>query len=321
MALTTIRRRVRKDPLGHAALNTLRYYIGGTGFGVLETLGSREHDDTGAHNALEIPRTVGRVLYSAGYTSGTFNSRLSSVASAATGIVTATLAGSEFTDPLMAPVACPLTNGDTRPCIATCEVVSSTSVKTRLYKLTSVLHPAAGAANVWAAYDGGFSLAVHGLATLSTSAMAQTTQWQRRTVVSDTAAGWNSMVGNLGLARELALVEHTTAGEHDAVEVCRDYGGVFWDGVKYDTTLGSTFTGASLVSTGICEVTCAYTFASAADMLPFITPKPSSNLDILVVNPDPTTDRKFRTYGFRYDVSAHTWALADVDFTAVVYGA
>lgn len=317
MALTTIRRRVRKDPLGPVSLNTLRYYIGGTGFGVLETLGSREHDDTGAHNALEIPRTVGRVLYSAGYTSGTFNSRLSSVASAATGVITATLAGSEFTDPLMAPVACPLTNGDTRPCIATCEVVSSTSVKTRLYKLTSAL----GAGNAWAAYDGGFSLAVHGLATLTASAMAQTTQWKRRTVVSDAAAGWNSMVGNLGLARELALVEHTTAGEHDAVEVCRDYGGVFWDGVKYDTTTGSTFTGAALVSTGICEVTCAYTFASAADMLPFITPKPSSNLDILVVNPDPTTDRKFRTYGFRYDVSAHTWALADVDFTAVVYGA
>jgi hypothetical protein len=292
----------------------LRYYVGG----ILDRLNHREHDADGAHNALEIPRTVGRVLYSAGYTSGTFNSRLSSVANPAVGTVTATLAGGgEFTSPYMLPMACPLTAGDTRPCVAAVEVVSSTSVSVRLRKLTSAL----GAGNAWAAYDGGFSLAVHGSPLELASTMTGLTQWKRKNVISEAAHGWNAIVEDLGIARRNAVAEHTTAGEHDAVEVCRDYGGVFWDGVKYDTTTGSTFTGAALVSTGICEVTCAYTFASTSTMAVFLNPNPASATDLLIVNPDPVSDRKFRTYCFKYDFGALTWALYDGDFSACVYGA
>jgi hypothetical protein len=295
----------------------LRYYVGG----ILDRLNHREHDADGAHNALEIPRTVGRVLYSAGYTTGTFNSRLSSVANPAVGTVTATLAGGgEFTSPYMLPMACPLTAGDTRPCVAAVEVVSSTSVKVRLRKLTSAL----GAGNTWAAYDGGFSLAMHGSPLELASTMAGMTQWKRKNVVSEAEHGWNAIVDGLGIARRNAVAEHTTAGEHDAVEVCRDHGRVYWDTAtaKYELVDdGGTFTNVDTVSTGISEVTCAYKFASTSTMAVFLNPNPASATDLLIVNPDPVSDRKFRTYCFKYDFGALTWALYDGDFSACVYGA
>lgn len=307
-------RRVRKDPLGHVSLNMLRVYVGG----VLNGLNAIEHDDNGFHNALEIPRTVGRVIYSAGYTTGTFNLRMSSVSSAATGVVTATVGSGELTSPYILASASPLTAGDNRPCLATCEVVSDTDVTVRLRKLTSAL----GAGNTWAAYDGSFALALHGSPFLHTSAMRGMSQFYRRKALTDSVSGWNAIVENLGTSRALALAEHTTAGEHDAVEVCRDVGHLSWDGVKYNIDPdGGTFTNVATISTGVSEVTCSYTFASTASMQVFITPTPSSSTSFWVINPDPVSTTKFRTYCFQYDFSAHTWALADGDFHAFVYGA
>lgn len=309
---TTLTPRVRKDPLGPIALNALR----GNSYVYLPRLAGAEHDTDGTHNAWEIPRTVGGVNYGGSYSAGaTFNSRLSSLASGSTGVVTLTLAANQFTMPRMLAQVSPRADGDVRPCIATAEMVSSTSVVVRLKKLSVAL----GVGNTWAAYDGTFSVALHGEGILTSAPLAATKQWYQQQVLTDGDTDWNAIVQNLGTLRKRALVEHGTNGAHVANVVARDVGWCDLSGTTYTLAQGTPL-GVSRVSAGVVDVTMKFTYGSTATMLAFPSVQATSNTQLWVINPIPQSTTVCRFHIFLFDAGAETWDHADAPFAFAVYG-
>lgn len=302
--------RVRKDPLGPFTMRTLAGNIS-----AVDVLAGTEHAVDGSHNALEVPRTVGTVLYSAGYSLGSFNSRLSSVSSGATGTVTCTLAAAQFYSPEMVPLIAPVADSDFRPIVACYEVVSATSVKVYLQKLTVSL----GTGNTWAAANASFGLALHTLPGLAASPLTPSRQWYRTDPLTDGTDDWSGLVRSAGTLRALQTAEHSAGGSHSVREVARHVGFFSWGGASYTQTEG-TFSSVSRVSAGVVDVTCGRTFVSANAMTGFPEAHPASNVELWVANPAPQSTTVCRVHLFKYDSTAHTWGYADGDFSLAVFG-
>lgn len=308
--------RVRKDPLGPVTFNQLARNIE-----AVQALAATEHDAAGLHNALEVPRIMGRSVWGgATYTDYLYSDTTyyTSSSNPAVGEVDFVTSSSGFTLPYVVPMAC-CCDEDVlnKPWMVNVELVSASSVKVYLSKLSSAL----GAGNAWAAADGSFSLALHSLPVATLPALSTITSKQRRGFLTEGVTDWNAIVAAQGSTRALALVEHDSSGNHDTSIIAREYAHVSYDsvGVKYDLTAGDV-SSVSRISQGICEVTTSRTFSATTSMAAFLEVLPASNVDLWVANYRVTSTTTLRVYLYQYDSASDVWNRADGDFFCAVYG-
>lgn len=308
--------RARKDALGPVTLNQLA-----ANTEAVQQLSLREHAADGTHNALEVPRALGRSVWGgASYTHYLYSDSAywTSNANPAVGQVDLTLDAAGFSYPYM-PVIASCCDEDVlnKPWMATVKVTSATSVSVYVSKLSSAL----GAGNTWAATDGSFSVALHSLPAAQAATLSALTPKQRRGFLTEGASDWNGLVTLQGGLRKLALTKHTSAGEHDDSLIAREYGYVTYDsgGVKYDLISGDVAS-VSRVSQGICDVTTSRTFSATTAMAAFVQDLPTSNTSLWVINYRVTSTTNVRVYLYQYDFTSDTWARADGDFFVSVFG-
>lgn len=308
--------RVRKDPLGPLTINQLA-----DNAEALEQLSLREHNASGGHNALEIPRVMGRSIWGgASYTDYLYaeSDFWTSNANSAVGQVDLTIDSTGFTSPYM-PVIASCCDEDVlnKPWMVTTKVTSASSVSVYVSKLSSAL----GAGNTWAAADGSFSVALHSLPVAYAPTLSTLARKQRRGFLTEGSTDWNRLVTKQGALRYAATQKHTTAGEHNDVLISREYGHVTYDsgGVRYGKTAGD-ISNVNRVSQGVCDVTTSRTFTATTSMAAFVQDLPSSNIELWVVNYRATTTTNIRVYLYQYDFVADTWARADGDFFISVFG-
>lgn len=308
--------RVRKDALGPVTLNQLA-----ANAEAVQQLSLREHATDGTHNALEVPRVMGRSVWGgASYTDYLFSESAywTSNANPAVGEITLTIGATGFSYPYMPVLAC-CCDEDVlnKPWMVVAKVTSATSVSLYLSKLSSAL----GAGNTWAAADGSYSVALHSPPVAQAAVLSTIAAKQRRGFLTEGTTDWNALVALQGGLRKLALTKHTTAGEHDDALIAREYAHVTYDsvGVKYDLTAGDVAS-VSRISTGICEVTTSRTFSATTAMAAFVQDLPTSNTSLWVVNYRITSTTTLRVYLYQYDFNTDTWARADGDFFVAVYG-
>lgn len=311
MPFTTIPAKVRNSPLGPAALNTVRDNLRW-----LADLFDAEHAPDGSHNSLEVARTFGKMTVSgASYVANNFGTHFTSVATPAAGTATLTLPSGKFFVPGMAPIVTPQDYELDIPVIATVELVSATSLKVHLKRLTSAL----GAGNAWFPTTVGFDIGIHTLqwasGGLSLDAMAR---WVQREYLTQDADMWNAFVANAARLRAKSLVQHTSTGNHLAVEIAKEYGSVTYDGgVTYAKATGDTIASVSRSSTGIVDVTTTNTYASTTALMCQVEPQWNS---LVVATARSTSATTIRVEFFEYNPTADTWARADASFFIAVYG-
>lgn len=340
MALKLFRDAVRNDPLGPSRLNghleSLRW---------LRAMYQKQHIVStsspavkGEHNAWEVPRVSRRIVFGGGTaTLSNSSTDITAVANPATGTLTLTLAASRFTTAMRLQVTASASDGS-KPRIATYRVVSATSVEVYLKELSSAL----GAGNAWAAVNGTVDVAIHD------APLTQTTwpdgpngsAWPRGTIrgnylvrdeVAETspASGfwWNDYILHHATLRDAYLVEHTTAGEHDSINIARR---VLWHRWKSAATFqtyleeGDTFT-LTDVGTGIVQLD--YTAVTAATSL-YVCPDWTRDSAAttpqgtpVVINPLVNSTSRTTLYSFVQDVAANTWARGYVDSYLVIHSA
>lgn len=307
--------RARKDPLGPLTFNQL-----GRNIEAVQGLAALEHiASTGRHNALEVPRVLGRSVWGgASYTDYLYSDTnyYTSSSNPATGEVDFVLNSAGFTLPYVVPMAaCCDEDVLNKPWLINVSLVSTSSVKVYLSKLSSAL----GAGNTWAAANGSFSLGLHSLPVAAFPSLSAIGNKQRRDFLTEGVGDWNSIVAAQGSARKLALVEHDSSGNHNAVQVARETGFVTYDAgvVKYNVSAGD-IASVSRVSQGICTVTTTRTFSATSAMAVFLEVMPVSNLDLWIANYRITSTTTFVVYLYRY--SAGVWNRADGDFFISVFG-
>lgn len=308
--------RARKAPMGPITFNQLKGNIE-----AVQQLASFEHAIDGRHNALEIPAILGKSLWGGGvYTEYLYSEGDAFVGTSnpAVGQVDLVVDSAMVPDPyrLVVPSCC---DEDVlnKPWVAVTEWTASDTLSIYLLKLSSAL----GAGNTWAAADGSVTLLVHAPPAPSLLALSTITDKQRRDFLTEELTDWNAILDAQADQRVLALEEHTSAGEHDAPRVCREYGYVTYDsgGVKYDLISGDVAS-VSRVSQGVCDITTSMTFSSVTTMAAFPEVLGDNSLDLWIINYRVTATTTIRVYLYKYDSSADTWSRQDGDFFIAVWG-
>ena len=340
MSLLNFAPTARRDPLGPSRLN-----------GHLESLNwmrrvvSQQHHpaagsfaSVGEHNAWETARVSRRITFGGGTaTLGNASTDITAVGNPATGTLTLTLAASRFTTGMRLQVTAEASDG-TKPRIASWRVISATSVEVYLKELSSAL----GAGNVWAVVNGAVSVAIHD-APLAAAAwpLGPTSVRFPNSVVrgdflvkqsteaSSTARGfwWDDYAYHHATLRDAYLREHTTAGEHNSINIARRTLQASWKSAgtftKY-AEAGDTFT-LTDVSTGIVQLDyTAVTTAQSHYICPDWTrdaPTVTVPGTPVVVNPLPNTTSRTTLYGFAHNVVANTWSRARFDFWLSLHSA
>lgn len=306
--------RIRGDPLGAGGLNRLR----ANNHSLVELL-LREHLPSGLHNVLEVPRSVGCLVDSAGYSATGLQGASSYSANPATGEVTIALtAGYGWS---LAALLAQLNVRDpdvaNKPYVAQLKTPSSTTALTiGLRRLESAL----GAGNTWGAVNSDFDMALHtGPQPLSSLNIGAVRQWRHDQTLSNdvdsaTQEGdWNTLVENSAILYAGANETHSTTG-HDTQEVARQVVRVDYSG-GYAIALDAS--GACSVAsgaTGIVTVTVPE-FNAVSQMWSFGGVQDGS---ITVVNFLPATATTVNAYIYEY--SGGVWARANKSFTLAVWG-
>lgn len=343
MGITRFPVAARKSPLGASRLN-----------GYLESLSwlrrlfaAQHHPAAGSfaakgeHNAWEVPRVSRRITFGGGTaTLGNASSDITAVGNPATGTLTLTLAASRFTTGMRLQVTAEASDG-ARPRIASWRVISATSVEVYLKELSSAL----GAGNVWAAVNGAVSVAIHD-APIAPAAWpfgpssGGTERWLNSVVrgnflvktkaqASTTNPGfwWDDYAFHDAALRDAYLVEHTTAGEHNSINIARrtlyarwKSAGVFNKYVEQGDTFTITDSATGIVQLDYTAVTAAQSHYIAPDWT-----RDSAATTVLgtplVVNPLPNTTSRTTLYGFAHNTVANTWARARFDFWLSLHSA
>lgn len=318
--------RVRKDPLGPQTVNQAQANVE-----AVDALALVEHFDDGQHNALEVPWLLGHVEDGATPTGSLFDTTYGggTLARPATGAYTLDVASGVITTSA-APYSGLEMSGmanvsdsaiEAKPHLCTLEAVSATSMKVRIRELSSAL----GAGNAWADVNRAFDFALHAFSPLaSTSLLGSSLLKIRRDTLTEAATDWNALVQNQGTVRAAALLEHTSAGEHNVDRIAR---AVAWcrpsAGPSFALTLSENVTAITYVGTGIVELTLGVDLAATTGMACFPEAQPSSVDELVIVNGRGfgagAGVTKFRFYIYAY--SAGTWARADRPFFASMFGA
>jgi hypothetical protein len=329
--LTGLGTKVRQDPLGPSFLNLLRANIE-----YVRDLGLVEHQPNGTHNALEVPRTAGRVTWGgASYATSQFLAgTVTAVSNPAVGVARLTLGAGLFNDNLCAKV----TNGQSANVINAGYAVVNSATQVDVYLPARTVAP-----NTWAQQDVSFDVELYSdpLALTSASPLVAMPQWRRddSNVIStlQAQANWNPMVQNFGELRQLMSLEHDLAtGLHPVTNRFRaDWGYIAWSGAAYSfAKTGGAGTAIPLLSSATITRPAAgqirVTFAAAlsnANYLVFVDPDcyraagDSTLVDINLVSCpiSSRTTTQFDLFLNQYNVAGNSWAAADFDVLVSIH--
>lgn len=318
--------KVRKDPLGPITINQAH-----ANAEAIDGLALSEHSSDGQHNALEVPWALGHV--DSGTTGSLFDNVYggASIARPATGAATVSIASGVVgaavvaADGTTAPAAAIIANVSdadvaTAPHIITTEVISATSIKTRVRRCDSTL---GSPGNSWSDQIRAFDLCVHAAKKAqSSSLLIARILKQRRDFLTEVATDWSALVKNQGILRKALMLEHLSGGEHSVGRVAKAVG---WfrptTGPAFADSLSEGVSAVALVSTGVVEVTIRNTLSSTSAAACFPQAQPASDGEIIVINGRCHSTSKFRFYIYRYSISENKWDRADRPFFAAMYGA
>lgn len=313
---------VRGAPLGPQTVNQLHANIE-----ALDGVARLEHFATGGHNALEVPWILGHMADGSPPTGYLFDTAFGggTLARPATGAYTvnavAGVIGSDLGGNLLYSAMANVADSaiESKPHTITVEAVSSTSFKFRVRELSSAL----GAGNAWADVNRNIDVGVHSTAqdadaTLISSYVLK----QRREYLTQAATDWNSIVGNQGIVRKAALVEHTSAGLHSANRIAKAVAWTRWTGAAQVLDADDGCASISRISQGVVEIVMDGNFSAATTMACFPEVQPSTTSEMVIIN-----GRGFATgagtSAFRFYIYAYSggnWARADRSFFAAMFG-
>lgn len=329
----------RKD-----ALNGTRYRQLRENTSAVQKLLRGEHiEASGEHNTPMVARTMGSLLYSAGYTLDGFNADVSLAGGAgvynpAVGKVLLTLAANRYDSDegsLMVQNGSP--TGATKPCITSARFVSDTVVELYSLSLTSALN----SANAWAAEDASVYVGVHSLA-LEVGAMAGTgrplaTEQGLRAATLDT--NYSRLI-QTGADLQVAFDLNHTDGEHDCREVAKCWAHIQWDGSDYNV-LEQDFSNNCEIQTitrsGAGQLLIELTGAQTAPLQVFVEPDYAREDGGIITDhvigcvPEDllsTSDFELFLYERSIDLdfmsapatATQVWNRADSDFYVWIYG-
>lgn len=327
--------RIRKDPLGSAGYNQLTQR-----FRWVENMFSKEHllqtgDDVGTageHNAIEIPREVGSVYFTAGPTGAVEGFRYATGATrSAAGTIQLALNPDPY--PSMDSIALQVTNcsenGASKPAITHATIVSTSRIDFFSQYLTSAI----GAGNTWAVDDANLCVAVHGPPLLGGGRSTPGTSKIRGNWLTEDAADINATIEADTLLREKFLDDgigdsHTTAGAHACREVARTWAEVSFNGAAFvtvDSCADNPVVATTTVSGGVCELEFDNAWTLPAQ--PFVSTDwrvdsgAGDYEDMFVVCCPRTeiTTTKVRVHFYRYLPGSLVWENRDTNFFIVVY--
>ncbi len=315
--------RVRGNPLGHVGLKQTA-----NNFDILARGIEREHFVSGAkatHNALEIPRAVGRVGYSAGsYSLSNFNTSVASVASSASGSIEVTVDGDYYdsTGRVFALINCNDEFVADKPWVTGFEWVSATSVRVYQRSLTSAL----GAGNTFAANDQRFDLALFSLPVIDGDLIdngythprfMDFVQGGGLRAVDDELTNIRGLVRNQGRwMAQYALGHDVGSNEHTALETAREVGTIINTAGTYSVSADADFASVSKIGTGQVEITLSGSYTNAASLHPFAH---ADNIGTGWINTNvyATAADKIRVYSYNFDGT--NWARVDTSFFVVLF--
>ena len=312
----------RDDVLGPSLVNQAQANIK-----AIDDVQRIEHFSSGKHNALEIPWVLGHMddaatptgyLFDTAYGGGT-------LARPATGRYTVSVIsgviGSNLDGDLQAAVMANVADSaiEAKPHTITAEYVSATSMQFRVRELSSAL----GAGNTWADVNRDIDVGVHALPQdVDASLLATGTLKQRRNFLTDAATDWNTLVGNQGITRKAALVEHTSAGAHSANRIAKAVAWTRWTGAAQVMDAEDGCASISRVSQGVVEITMDGNFSATTTMACFPEVQPSLTSELVIINgrgfATGAGTSTFRFYIYAY--SGGNWARADRSFFAAMFG-
>lgn len=317
--------KVRNSPLGPVALNqahaNLEYVDG---------LTLREHFADGQHNALEVPWVLGHVtsgttgyLFDTTYGGSAFTRPATgectiNVASGVIGDVTG-IGGSTVPG---ASIIANVNDADiaNMPHLITTEVVSATSIKTRVRRMTSTL---GAPGNTWESVARAFNVAIHAQKQpTDESTLASHILKKRRDFLTQQATDWNALVGNQGIVRGNLMLEHASDGSHNVNRIAKALG---WfrptAGPSFALTYGSGIDSVSRISAGVVEMTLSNSFSSSDLAACFCQAQPATDADeLVIINGRATGVKTFRFYTYVYTVSEGQWDRDDRPFFASFFG-
>lgn len=343
--IVTQRQAVRNDPLGPSRLNS---HLSALEW--LRFLFSRQHHPTfgtgiskGEHNSWEVPRVSRRITFSGGTaTLGNPSTDITAVGNPATGTLTLTLASGRFTTNMRLQVHAATNAGDpgAKPRLATHRIISATSVEVYLKELTSAL----GAGNAWGAVNGAVDVAIHDAPKTSSnyptgpSSLAFPPAVLRGHFLSKDATRqsvgapgfhWDDYAYHHAYLRDAYLVEHTTTGEHNSLNIARAAGMFRWKSTSVfqtDFSVGQTLT-PNVVSTGIVQlnytsaVTAAQSFYVSPDWTRADATYPTPVGTPLIINVHTNSSTQCTVYIFAHNRTANTWDRARADFWIALHSA
>lgn len=310
--------RVRKDPLGPVSLNQLHANIE-----AVDALSRVEHFANGEHNALEVPWVLGHVADGGTPTGTVFNTTYggSTFTRPATGEYTVdVVSGVVTTDADLnllysAMASVNDANVGLKPHTITVEALSATSFKLRIRALSSAL----GAGNTWASVNRSFDFGLHAIAQpMDPTGLSSHDLKQRNGWLTEAATDWSALVQNQGIVRKEALVEHTTAGLHNANRIARAVGWFRPGELTYSITYDEGVSSIAYVSGGIATVTLDTTFSSTSNMCCFVEAQPGDKDELVIINAVPASTTVWGVYTYVFDGT--DWARASRPFFAAFYG-
>jgi hypothetical protein len=345
MAFNATRAAVWRDPLGPSRLNSSLDSLSW-----LRNLYARQHivagSTKGQHNAWETPRVSRRITFGGGTaTLGNTSTDITAVGNPATGTLTLTLASGRFTANMRLQVTAAAADGN-KPRIAMHRVISATSVEVYLKELSSAL----GGGNAWAAVNGAVDVAIHDAplvqaawpngpsgATIGASTESYPPGVLRGDFLAKQKASqgvtrgfwWDDYAYHHATLRDSYLVEHTTAGEHNSINIGRTSLLARWrpSGSVFDVLLndGNTVT-VTNISTGIVQLDFASAVTAAQSY--YIAPdwtRGDRTLTapgtMLAVNPLTNSTTRTTLYGFAHLRGPNVWDRARFDFYMVFHSA
>lgn len=320
--------RARGAPLGHATLNQAV-----SNQDILVRGIRQEHFAPGAkatHNALEIPRAVGRVAWSgSAYSKSNFNTTVASVAAGSAGeadfgIDEDYYPGAAADERVYALINCNSDGIITKPWVAGFEVVDSGTLRVRQQRLTSSL----GSGDTWATGDADFDVAFfttpvqrpdvvpleYDYTAIADLAFAQ---GQGLRCVDDELENLRGLIKNQGL-----WVNHFNEGhnflstEHTALETAKEVGTITNTAGTYSVASDADFASVSKLATGEVEVTLSATYSASTQIHPFAH---ADNVGTgwRTSNVRTTANNKVRVYSYEFDGT--NWSKVDTSFFLVLF--
>ncbi|HEY0882162.1 MAG TPA: hypothetical protein VGD87_11555 [Archangium sp.] len=317
--------RVRKDPLGPTTLNQAHANVEH-----IDGLSLREHFADGQHNALEVPWVLGHV--SSGTTGSLFDTAFGggTIARPATGEATVSVVSGvlgevgdvDGNDVPATSILANVSDSDiaNTPHTITVEAVSTTSIKTRVRRLTSTL---GAPGNSWESVARAFDIAIHGQKQPNEqSELASYTLKQRRDFLTEATTDWNTLVANQGLVRRNLMLEHASDGSHNVDRIAKAAG---WfrptSGPSFGITFAEGVDSVSRISEGVINVRLSsVTLSSTSLAACFAQAQPNNNNELVIINGRCHSTIDFRFYVYVYSSSESLWQRADRAFFAAMFG-